>query len=159
MKEKTTTYWIATVFVACVMTISGILAATHAPPMMKALAHLGYPAYFSNLLGIGKLLGIGVLLVPGLGKLKEWAYAGFGITIISAAYSHLSSGDGLLALEPLVTLAALVVSYSTRPADRRQNVGKATALTADRKDCLLHKLYRAGHFCATLRLPFSGHFR
>jgi hypothetical protein len=52
-------------------------------------------------------------------KLKEWAYVGFGITVISASYSHWFSGDGLMALEPLVTFAALVVSYLTRPADRR----------------------------------------
>lgn len=122
MKEKTTIYWIATAFVACIMTTSGVLAAAHAPAMMKALAHLGYPAYFSNLLGIGKLVGVCVLLAPAWGKLKEWAYAGFGITIISAAYSHLFSGDGLLALEPFVTLAALVVSYSARPADRRADI-------------------------------------
>jgi hypothetical protein len=119
MKTKKSTYWISTTFVVCIMTISGLLAVTHAPPMMKALAHLGYPAYFSNLLGVAKLSGVCVLLLPGYVKLKEWAYAGFGITIISACYSHLVSGDGLMALEPLVTFAALATSYLTRPADRR----------------------------------------
>ena len=105
--------------VVCVMTISGVLAVTHAPPMMKALAHLGYPAYFGNLLGVAKLLGVCVLLAPGCVKLKEWAYAGFGITIISASYSHLLSGDGLMALKPLFFFAMLTVSYLTRPAGRR----------------------------------------
>ncbi len=47
---------------------------------------------------------------------------GFGITILSAAYSHLSSGDGLMALDPLVIFSALVLSYRTRPADRRLNI-------------------------------------
>jgi hypothetical protein len=119
MKLKKTTYWIATFFVVGIMTISGVLAVTHAPAMMTSLAHLGYPVYFSNLLGVSKLVGVCVLLAPGLARFKEWAYAGFGITILSACYSHLLSGDGLLALEPLVTFAALVVSYLTRPADRR----------------------------------------
>jgi hypothetical protein len=82
--------------------------------MMIALAHLGYPAYFSNLLGVAKLAGVCVLLAPGLGRFKEWAYTGFAITILSAAYSHWCSGDGLMALEPLVTFAALVISYRTR---------------------------------------------
>jgi hypothetical protein len=118
-KTKAITYWIATVFVVCIMTISGVLAITHAPAMMKALAHLGYPLYFSDLLGVGKLVGVCVLLVPGIAKLKEWAYVAFAITILSASYSHLLSGDGLLALEPLITFAALVVSYWTRPASRR----------------------------------------
>jgi DoxX-like family len=117
-KAKTTIYWLATLFVAFIMTISGILALTHAPTMMTALAHLGYPPYFSNLLGVAKLIGVFVLLVPGIARLKEWAYAGFGITILSASYSHLLSGDGLLALEPLVTFAALIFSYTLRPASR-----------------------------------------
>jgi uncharacterized membrane protein YphA (DoxX/SURF4 family) len=119
MKTKKIIYWVTTAWVACIMTISGLLAVTHAPQMMQGLAHLGYPAYFANLLGVAKLLGVCVLLVPRWVRLKEWAYAGFGITILSASYSHLLSGDGLLALEPLVTLAALAASYLLRPVDRR----------------------------------------
>jgi hypothetical protein len=102
------------------MTISGVLVVAHAPSMMAALAHLGYPAYFSNLLGVAKLVGVCVLLVPGMVKLKEWAYEGFGITILSASYSHLLSGDGVpAAMEPLVTFAALVISYWARPVSRK----------------------------------------
>jgi hypothetical protein len=90
----------------------------HAPAYMKALAHLGYPAYFSNLLGVGKLIGVCVLLAPGSPRLKEWAYAAFGITVVSACYSHFNAGDGWVMLDPLVTLAALIGSYLTRPASR-----------------------------------------
>ena len=119
MRAKSIKYWTATVFVGCVMGISGGLAISHAAPMMNALAHLGYPRYFANLLGVGKIAGVFVLLAPGMQRLKEWAYVGCGITILSASYSHYSSGDGLLALEPLVTFAALVNSYMCRPAGRR----------------------------------------
>jgi hypothetical protein len=119
MNKKILAYWIATGFVAVIMTASGILAISHTPTFMKALAHLGYPAYFSNVLGLSKLIGVGVLLSPRLKTLKEWAYAGFGITVLSACYSHYSSGDGWLALEPLVTFAALVISYQTRPTISR----------------------------------------
>jgi len=119
MKRKTIIYWAATVFVVFIMTISGGLAITHASLMMTALAHLGYPRYFSNVLGVGKLAGVCVLLAPGLPRIKEWAYTGFAITTLGACYSHFCSGDGLLALEPLVTFAALVVSYVLRPATRR----------------------------------------
>jgi len=118
MKMKKTAYWITTAWVAIVMTICGSLAIIHQPAMMKGLAHLGYPVYFSNLLGFAKVIGVVVLLVPRQVRLKEWAYAGFGITIISASYSHLQSGDGVIALEPLITLAALAASYLLRPTDR-----------------------------------------
>jgi hypothetical protein len=118
MKSKTIAYWVATVFVALIMTLSGALAISHTPAFMKALARLGYPTYFSDLLGIGKILGVCVLVSPRLTRLKEWAYVAFGITVLSACYSHFKAGDGLLALEPLVTFGALVISYLTRPANR-----------------------------------------
>ena len=70
-------------------------------------------------IGIAKLLGVCALLAPDLARIKEWAYAGFAIVIISASYSHLNSGDGLKALEPLATLAALAVSYWGRPVNRQ----------------------------------------
>jgi hypothetical protein len=132
MNFKMTTYWISTAFVSAVIGISGVLAITHAPPMMKALAHLGYPRYFANLLGVGKLAGVAVLLAPRTPRLKEWAYVGCSITILSACYSHYSSGDGLIALEPLATFAALVASYMSRPGARRLSWETATSRSLPR---------------------------
>ncbi len=117
-QKKTSAYLTATVFVEFIMTASRALAIAHTPAFMKALAHLGYPPYFSDLLGIGKLIEVCVLLSPRLAKLKEWAYVAFAITVLSGCYSHFNAGDGLLALESLVAFTALVVSYLTRPANR-----------------------------------------
>lgn len=122
MKTKAIAYWIATSFVALIMAVSGLMAVVHDPRMMVALAHLGYPKYFANLLGTGKLIGALVLLVPGIPRLKEWAYVACSITVLSGAYSHMLSGDGLAALDPLVTFAALIVSYQLRPASRRLQI-------------------------------------
>ena len=127
MTKKKIYYWVTTSFVAFVFGISGALAATHATPMMKALAHLGYPAYFADLLGLAKLAGVLVLLLPRMPRIKEWAYVGCAITILSASYSHLSSGDGLMGLEPLIVFAALVISYTTRSGNRRFNWVHSTA--------------------------------
>jgi|HubBroStandDraft_5_1064220.scaffolds.fasta_scaffold229125_1 hypothetical protein len=118
MKTRKIFFWTTTAWVAGVMGISGGLSVAHTKSMMEGFAHLGYPTYFANLLGAAKLLGVCVLLTPSLVRVKEWAYAGFAITILSASYSHLSSGDGVQSLEPLATFAALVVSYWTRPANR-----------------------------------------
>jgi hypothetical protein len=41
-----------------------------------------------------KLLGVVLLLAPVPARLKEWAYAGFAITLGSALIAHLSVGDG-----------------------------------------------------------------
>jgi uncharacterized membrane protein YphA (DoxX/SURF4 family) len=119
MKARETVHAMATSWVAGIMTVTGVLSVAHAKSMMEGFAHLGYPAYFANLLGIAKLLGVCALLAPRLPRIKEWAYAGFAIVIVSASYSHLESGDGLKALEPLATLAALAVSYWGRATDRR----------------------------------------
>jgi hypothetical protein len=53
------------------------------------------------------------MLVPGVpAKAKEFAYFGFGITLVSAAIAHFSVGDpALFAIDPLLFLGALVVSY------------------------------------------------
>jgi hypothetical protein len=124
MRGRTIAYWIATVFVACVMSISGCFALGHVHGFVDALAHLGYPPYFAYLLGAGKVAGVGVLLAPRLGRFKEWAYAAFGIVVVSACYSHYQAGDGALrALEPMVTGVALVISYALRPASRRMAIG------------------------------------
>ena len=119
MKLKIATYWATTTFVTLILGISGGMSIVHAAPLMKALKHLGYPDYFANILGIGKAIGLAVFLAPGMPRFKEWAYAGFSITILSACYSHFSSGDRLLALEPLLTFTALVGSYFTRPDARK----------------------------------------
>jgi hypothetical protein len=80
---------------------------------IDGIKHLGYPGYFRVMLVIFKVLGALVLIVPQAGwRLKEWAYAGFAINLISAAVSH-ACVDGLGAqfLFPIVFLAILIVSY------------------------------------------------
>jgi len=74
--------------------------------------HLGYPDYFRTLLGVAKLVGVVALLAPGMpAVLREWAYAGFAITMVAAAFSHVASGDpvGRVAA-PLFALALLVTA-------------------------------------------------
>lgn len=119
MKRSNAIYWTASALVTIVLGASGALSALHAAPMMTALHHLGYPRYFINILAVGKIVGLVIFLAPKMPRLKEWVYSGFTITILSACYSHLSSGDGWLAAEPLVTFAALMTSYAFRPAGRR----------------------------------------
>ncbi len=113
-------YWIPTGLFAFALTGSGFMTITHQPPMVAVYQHLGYPMYFMTLLGAAKLAGVAVLLAPGLPRLKEWAYAGFAINLVSAAVSHVASGDppgGAVA--PMVLLALALASWHLRPEDRR----------------------------------------
>ena len=58
------------------------------------------------------LIGAILLALPIVkGRLKEWVYAGFGITFISAFTAHITVGDPVSNwISPLVTLAILTVS-------------------------------------------------
>jgi DoxX-like family len=64
------------------------------PQVAEAFTHLGFPDYFRVELAWAKLLGVALLLAPVPTRLKEWAYAGFAITLGSALIAHLSVGDG-----------------------------------------------------------------
>jgi hypothetical protein len=83
----------------------------------SAFAHLGLPPYFKVELTVAKILGLLALLIPGVPiKLKELAYAGFGLTLISAVIAHGSRGDARLSpifiADPLIFFAILCVSYA-----------------------------------------------
>jgi hypothetical protein len=64
------------------------------PQVAEAFTHLGFPDYFRVELAWAKLLGVVLLLAPVPAWLKEWAYAGFAITLGSALIAHVSVGDG-----------------------------------------------------------------
>ena len=60
----------------------------------EASTRLGFTDYFRVELAWAKLLGVVLLLAPVPARLKEWAYAGFAITLASALIGHFSVGDG-----------------------------------------------------------------
>src|SRR5256885_9181814 len=77
-----------------------------------AFAHLGSPRYFKIELTTAKILGVLALLLPSVPvKIKEFAYFGFGITLVSASIAHFASGDArlsaLFVVDPLVFLGIL----------------------------------------------------
>jgi hypothetical protein len=91
-KGITRGYWIATSLFALQMGFTAY-AQLRLPQVAEAFTHLGFPDYFRIELSWLKLAGILVLLLPAPDRLKEWAYAGFAITLGSALIAHLSVGD------------------------------------------------------------------
>lgn len=106
MKKDKRIYWISTGIIAAIMLFS--MYKMYTPDYDRM--HL--PNYLRVELSVFKILGLIVLLVPQFPmRMKEWAYAGFGITLISAIVAHYSSGDALArSLEPVFFLIALVIS-------------------------------------------------
>ena len=87
-------FWIVTALF-CLQIGFTAWAQLRLPQVAEAFIHLGFPGYFRVELSWAKFLGIVVLLLaPVPARLKEWAYAGFAITLGSALIAHFSVGDG-----------------------------------------------------------------
>ena len=86
-------FWIATALFCLQMTFTAY-AELRLPQVAEAFTHLGFPAYFRVELSWAKLIGVVLLLAPVPPRLKEWAYAGFAIDLVSAIIAHVAVGDG-----------------------------------------------------------------
>ena len=111
-KRDAILYWTSTVIVAAIMLASAYFFAFTAAAK-DAFVHLGLPHYFMVELTVAKFLGGLALLIPSLPhKVKEFAYFGCGLTILSAVIAHTASGDGIAhVIDPLIIFGILVVSY------------------------------------------------
>jgi hypothetical protein len=106
-------YWASTGLLALFMLASGLLYFTTESAAAN-FERLGFPDYFRIELGVAKVLGALALVVPLPRAVKEWAYAGFAISFVSAIVAHLASGDPLLSVgPPLVALFLWGMSYAT----------------------------------------------
>ncbi|MNV93341.1 hypothetical protein D3C71_1880220 [compost metagenome] len=92
--------------------LSAVSEITKAPAnLIETTQVLGYPAYFLTLLGVAKLIGILVLLIPNYYRLKEWAYAGFTIDCISAFWSEMAVGNPKGSIKSIVVFLFVMLSY------------------------------------------------
>jgi hypothetical protein len=119
-------FWISTAVFALQMGFTA-WAQLRLPQVAQTFSHLGFPDYFRVELSWAKFAGLAVLLVPAVpARLKEWAYAGFAITLVSALIAHLAVGDGPEAWSWSVGTGVLWgASYFFW---RRMNTAPATAL-------------------------------
>jgi hypothetical protein len=92
-KTTSAVYWIATVLLCLQMGFTAY-AQLQLPQVAEVFTRLGFPAWFRVELSWAKILGVLVLLAPAPARLKEWAYAGFAITLVSALIAHFAVGDG-----------------------------------------------------------------
>lgn len=115
MKKNKRIYWITTGIVSAVMVFSVINFTFFDDYIYPegAFNHIGLPDYFRVELTIAKVLAVLALLIPTIPhKIKEFAYFGFGITLLSASIAHFSTGDGILyIIDPLLFFVVLCISY------------------------------------------------
>jgi len=95
------------------------------PPFFAILEHLGYPGYFSVILGVWKVLGAAAVLAPRFPRLKEWAYAGMVFVYTGAVASRLAVGDAPVSfIGPIIFTGIVAASWVLRPSARRVLVSR-----------------------------------
>lgn len=122
-KRNNIIYWIATGWLALGMLSTGTVQLLRMPEDADKITHLGYPLYLLTLLGIWKILGVLVILLPKLPLLKEWAYAGFFFAMSGALFSHIATGNPVTEMLPsLLLLVLTLLSWYFRPQNRRISI-------------------------------------
>jgi hypothetical protein len=95
-------FWIFTALLCLEMSFTVYYELLKLPDAAQAFARLGFSSNaFRIELSWAKVAGIVVLLLPMIpARLKEWAYAGFAINLISAIIAHSSIHDRTAAFVP-----------------------------------------------------------
>jgi uncharacterized membrane protein YphA (DoxX/SURF4 family) len=121
MKARAVGYWTCTVLIAFSFLSGGVAHLLRAPQVIEGISHhLGYPVHFVILLGIWKVLGGAVVLLPGFALVKEWAYAGMIFDLTGATVAHAAMRDDVRHIVVPLLLALLVAaSWALRPENRK----------------------------------------
>lgn len=111
MKPKTITilYWIFTVLFALAMLSTCI---PNEEGYQFITGTLGYPGYFVNYIAVMKVLGVIAIVIPGFPRVKEWAYAGLFLDMVSAVYSFYATNTLTVETSGMLLFFALgIASY------------------------------------------------
>lgn len=114
MKAKTTNviYWTGVALTSLWFGTSGFCELTQNPLVWNTTLALHYPPYFIYVLGVAKLSGIAVLLIPGkLLRLKEWVFAGLFFDIFFAFSSKLIVFGFPVTVDAIVAFIMVLVTY------------------------------------------------
>ncbi|WBV57937.1 DoxX family protein [Chryseobacterium daecheongense] len=114
MKTKTTKiiYWSGAIFMSLWFGASGFFELTKNPVVWDITQQLGYPPHFIYILGVFKLAGVTVLLIPNkLLRLKEWIFAGMFFDIIFAFFSKIAVLGFPSTIDAIIAFSVLSVTY------------------------------------------------
>ena len=93
MTAKTTNilYWVFTVLFSGLMIYSSVGGIGPNEQTIEIFhKYLGYPIYFIQFFSWAKIIGAIVILIPGLKRIKEWAYASLFFDLTAAVYSGIA---------------------------------------------------------------------
>ena len=106
-KAAAIVYWIGTALFCLEMSFTAYYELASSG-VGENFARMGFSNHaFYVELSVAKVLGVLALLLPAPARLKEWAYAGFAINLVSALIAHFSMGDGPQAWSPSAATSVL----------------------------------------------------
>ncbi|MDQ1857603.1 DoxX family protein [Chryseobacterium sp. WLY505] len=114
MKTKTTKiiYWAGAIFMSLWFGASGFFELTKNPVVWDITQQLGYPPHFIYILGVFKISGVLVLLLPNrLLRLKEWVFAGMFFDILFAFFSKIAVLGFPSTVDAIIAFSVLTVTY------------------------------------------------
>ena len=112
MKKLKIWYWVTTLIFAGFMIFSAIPDVMETKEAVDMITGLGYPKFFVAFIGVAKLIGAIVILIPGLNRIKEWAYAGLFFDLFGATYSAIAvAGFHVSILFMVLPISFLFISY------------------------------------------------
>lgn len=122
MKNTKLFFWIFTGLFSAFMIFTAIPDLFLIPEAEVFMKQLGYPNYFTRFIGAAKILGSVALLIPGISRLKEWAYAGLAFDLIGAVYSVVAvNGFDVSMLFLVLPFTLLILSYRFHHKLLKQN--------------------------------------
>jgi len=111
-KTTKTVYYAGAIFISIWFSLSGFCELTKNPLVWDITLQLGYPPHFIYMLGIAKLSGIAVLLIPNrLLRLKEWVFAGIFFDILFAFFSKIAVLGFSATIDAIVAFAVISITY------------------------------------------------
>lgn len=112
MKKLNISYWIITALFSAFMLWSSFGGLKLDEQTVAFLHdHLGYPLYFIRLISVAKIIGAIAILLPFVpARVKEWAYFGFFIDLLTDAYSFRAVGDPVSGWAPMFLFIAILIA-------------------------------------------------
>ncbi len=107
-----TIYWSSTVLIALFL-IWSAWSYIYSKPTIVGVRELGFPDFFRIQLAALKIIAVIILLLPQIPlPIKEWAYAGIGLFLITAIVAHTAHGDPFVIT--LVNIVLILVLLTSR---------------------------------------------
>jgi uncharacterized membrane protein YphA (DoxX/SURF4 family) len=91
MKTTKILFWVFTALLVLLMLFSAYGSLFNAAQTEAFAKNIAFPVYLLQFLAVAKILGCIAVVVPGFGRLKEWAYAGFTFDLMGASDIFISN--------------------------------------------------------------------